>query len=375
MPIAAGGTSLINRNVSLQRPLTEIIIRGLYRVTIATANIASPTAESPQNFLNRIRVFGTWRNGQQVPWDISGATAFVGRRIFQLRGNSLFLDSTSGAGTAEVRQPEPSIPFGQVAATFGNIGTYDIEVFYSLPCAPFIPQSVRATNTPRFWWLPEDWLDSLQLQLSFGDATSFGGIAANTTITNFGSGAGTGVFEVYFKYGQLGKLRGTYQSAIMIRNEQNIVGGSVGAIGNLIQLIPLSKQKTTNVIVKTGQVQQGTSGAAFVFSTLTDLMLDTTQIVVDNKIIRNVYSNRAEKESLGDQWDTVVPQGYFLFSFMGSGNPRSAFRGDNPAVVGPGAQFAVVTNVITPGAHPAASVIQEQIYAQANDPFWTLHQR
>lgn len=368
----AGQQTNINRNMSLQRPLEEILLRFKGRVVIGTANYTAVAAEAPQSILNRIRIFGTWRNGQQVPLDISGATLFAAGRMYDPFGNSLFIGNAP-----PTRQADPSIPFGQVGTTFGNTGTYDLDIFYRIPMAPFLPHAARAAASYPFWWLPEDWNDSLQIVINFGDNTSFGTPAGGTTVafTAFGSGAGSPTVDVILVYAQLSKVRGSYHSAIVMRNEQQIVGGVVGAAGNNIQLIPLSKQKITNITVKTGQVLTGTSGAAFVYASLTDTLLDQTQVIADKTTIRNTYSNQSSKEEQARRWSSIQPQGYLNFSFIDGANPRACFRADNPAVVGPGATFALFTSVVTPGANPACSIIQEQIYSQQGDPFWEVHKR
>lgn len=365
----AGQTSIINRNISLQRPLGVIIVRWRGRVVIGTANYSAVSAEAPQSILNNIRVFGNWKNGQQVPIDISGATAFVYHRLYHVYGNSLFFGTT--------RQADPGMPFGQSLATFGNTGTYDLEIYYRLPMYPNLPQSARASATVPFFWLPEDWNDSLQIQFGFGDLTSFGTPGGSTTVafSAFGSGGGSPIVDVSLVYYQLGRLRGTYSSAIIVRSEQTILGGTVGAAGNNQQIIPLSKQKTTNITLKTGQILTGTSGAVSVFASLSDLLLDATQVKIDNKLIRNTFSNSMSKEDQARLWDSILPQGYFNFSFIDGANPRACLRGDDPGVVGPGANFAVWSNVITPGSNPALTMVQEQIYAMPGDPFWAAHTR
>lgn len=366
---AAGQTTVINRNISLQRPLGVITLRWRGRVVIGTADYTAVAAEAPQTILNNIRIFGNWKNGQQVPVDVSGASAYVMHRIYHVFGNSTFFGTT--------RQPDPGMPFGQVGTTFGNTGTYDLEIYYRIPMYPSLPQSAKASAIVPFLWLSEDWNDSLQVQLGFGDQTSFGTPAGGTTVTftAFGSGAGTPTVDIGLVYYQLGGLRGQYSSAIVVRSEQTVIGGSIAAAGNNIQLIPLSKQKTTNITIKTGQILPGTSGAVSVFASLSDTVLDVTQVRVDNKYIRNTFSNLFSKEDQARLWDSILPQGYQNFSFIDGANPRAAFRADNPSVVGPGATFAVWTNVVTPGGNPAFSMIQEQIYASPNDPFWNAQPR
>src|SRR5262245_45098880 len=69
---------IIPRNLKLTRMLHSILIQLKMRVVIATANIATPAAESPQNYLQRVRLTGTHRlYNQLIPIDLQGSTAFV----------------------------------------------------------------------------------------------------------------------------------------------------------------------------------------------------------------------------------------------------------------------------------------------------------
>jgi hypothetical protein len=258
-----------------------------------------------------------------------------------------------------------------LGATFGNTGTYDIEINYLLPSWPVVDLTARAASIMPYCWQPADWNDTLQVELTFGDLTSFGtpGAMGTTTFSAFGSASGSPTVNIFTRYLIGGPARSGFRSVAVIRNEQQITQG-VTSLGNNIRLTTLQKQKTSNIIFKTGTVLAGTSSFAHVFQTVVDNMLDVTQVVVDNKFIRNNFSNPAAKEHLGLSFGTIEPGGYNGFSFIDSQNPRSAFRADLPTVVGPGSSFELDTNVITAGATQAVNVIQEQFYADADDPWW-----
>jgi hypothetical protein len=231
----------------------------------------------------------------------------------------------------------------------------------------------RADEIVPYLWQPQDWADSLQITLDLGDLSSFGTPAAMTTatFTAFGSGAGSPTVEIYTQYAILGTFRpGTaFNTACVVRNEQTITAGMTGIASN-VRIMPLQKQKTTNILVKTGALLAGTSAGVQVFASLSDVMLDKTLIVVDNKFIRNNLSNLASKENIGYSFTAIEPQGYLPFSFIDSQNPRTAFRADDPNVVGNGANFELDTDVLTAGAQQAVQVIQEMIFADKLDASW-----
>ncbi len=361
---AVAQSVVVPRNLSINRPLESIQLRYRARVTISVANMGAAAAESPQSIINRITVNGTFKGNALTPIKISGATAFAWARLFGARGNSCFING--------VRQVEPGIPFGQTLANFGNIGVYDIDIMYYIPTWPLVSLSSRAWESVPYFWQPEDWADSIQIQLDFGDNTSFGTLGgATVALTAFGSGAGVPECRIFTQYCILGDFRpGThFQTAAILRNEQQITAG-MAAITNNAQIMNLQKQKTTNVMFKSGTTLAGTNAQVQVFAALTDAMLDRTIITVDNKNIRFNQDNIANKETLGMKFATVWPQGYNGFSFIDSQSPRTAFRADDPNVVGGGSTFLLLTDVLTAGATQAVNVIQEQIVANRNDPAW-----
>jgi hypothetical protein len=355
---------LVPRNLSINRPLEAIIVRWRGRVAVTNANMGTAAAESPMTILNRISITGTFKGTSLTPIKLQGSTAYALGRLFGARGSSCYING--------VRQADPGVPFGQTLANFGNIGNYDIDIWYVIPTWPIVSASSRAWESVPYFWQPEDWADSIQVTLELGDATSFGTVGgATVTFTAFGSAAGTPVCEIYTRYCILGSIRPGrhFRTAAVIRNEQQITAGMVTAAAN-VRIMPLQKQKTTNIIVKSGVVLTGTTAGVQVFATLSDVQLDKTLIVVDNKFIRNNLSNLASKESVGYQFGTIEPQGYLPFTFIDSQSPRTAFRADDPMVVGSGANFELDTDILTTGANQAVNVVQEMIFADRDDPSW-----
>jgi hypothetical protein len=350
-PFVALSSPFANKNVNLNRPLERLhfIFRG--RVTIAGANYDAVAAEAPQTILQRVRLEGdSTVNGSQTLIDMSGASIFALPRLLNQRGSSVYING--------VRQPEPSVPFQQVGATFGNIGTYDLEIHYDYVFTPIFPPGLAAVLTP-FLLQKSEWQDSLQLQVFFGDETSFGTPNGATTVTfsAFGSGAGSPTLTVETNYEINGVAAGSFPTGVVLRTEKAATG-DVTTVSNNISLFTLQKRKTTNVIIKTGSLLAGTNPGVQVFSDLSDTILDFTQIRVDNKPIRNIQNNFAAKEYYGYAFGTVLPEGYLNLSFIDSQNPLTFFRGDT---LDKGVEFEVNTNVISNGASQTANVIQEQV--------------
>lgn len=358
----AGSRFTLPNPINLSRPLEALLLTWRGRVVIAGANFTAVAAEAPQTILDNIQIFGTYKGTSQTPWNISGSTAFAMARMFNPRGNSLIING--------VRQAELTVPNAQTLANFGNTGTYDIEIDYLLPTWPWMTTSHRANSSRPFYWYSQDWNNTLQLQLTFGDQTSFGTPAGmtTTTFTAFGAATGSPTVTIAARYVILGDQRSGFKSALVTRNEQQIT--SLVAVSQNQQIALLQRQKTTNVITKSGIILTGTSAFAHVFASLADNQLNRTQIVVDNKAIRNNQSNPQAKEHAGIQYNTVVPGGYLPMSFIDSQVPWTAFRADLPTVVAPGSAFQLMTDTLTANANNGVNFIQEQIIAEPNDPRW-----
>lgn len=342
---------VIPKNLNVNRPLERIHIVWRGRVTIAGGNFTAVAAEAPQTILQRIRLVGTHqRFGSLTPIDITGATAFAMTRLTRFRGCSLYING--------VRQPELNVPFAQAGATFGNNGTYDIEIHYVIPMGPIVSEASKLSVIP-FMFMNADWGDTLQLQLFFGDQTSFGTPAGGTTttFTAFGSASGSPLVSIFTNYEILGPLAGSISPAVVIRGEQTQTA-PLASNGNAIRLQLLQKQKTTNIFLKTGTLLTGSSGGVSVFGSLSDNVLEFTQPVVDNKPIRNNFNNFALKEYEGYAFNTILPGGYNNFTFLDAQNPLAYYRGD---LLAGGSTFELDSNVIGGGANVSASILQEQV--------------
>jgi hypothetical protein len=344
---------VINKNINLTRPLERLHLIWKGRVTITGENYDVIAAEAPQSIIQRIRLTGTHKVfNALVPFDMSGATAFAYPRLFKSRSCSAYING--------VRQLEPNVPFFQVGSTFGNVGIYDMEIHYDIPLGPILQPSSKL-NATAFMFMEDDWSDTLQLQLFFGDETSYGTPGGSTVVafSAFGSNAGSPLVTILTNYEILGPLGSQIEGAVVIRNEQTLTA-PVAAAGQNIQLTLLQKQKTLNVLLKSGILLTGTSAGVSVFASLTDQMLEQTQITVDNKPVKNNFLNAAMKEYTGFAFNTVQPEGYLVESFdEASQQPLTYYRGD---LVAGGSTFAVLSQVLTAEENQAVNFVQEQVF-------------
>lgn len=345
-------TVQIPKNVNLNRPLERLQILWEGRITIAGANMATVFPEALQSLIQQIQLQGQHKvYGALVPLQLTGSDVFAWPALFRSVGCSIVING--------VRVNPLGKPNGLPLATFGNIGAYDVQVFWDIPLVPVLPAAAKLNAVP-FLYMQSDWGDTLNLQLTMGDATSLGvqGGGGSATFTAINSGAGSPQFFVYTNYEILGALADKLTTAVTIRAIQQVPQGNVTAVAaNLVKLAQLQKYKTLNAVLKSGTLAAGTSAGVQVYATLSDAIFETTQIRVDNKAIRNNLKNAAYKEYLRFAFEaTSQPEGYLPMTFVDSLNPRTAFDGDK---VSAGSTYEVDSQILTGGATNYAEVIQE----------------
>jgi hypothetical protein len=345
-------TVQIPKNVNLNRPLERLTIRWEGRITIAGADMTTVFPEALQSLIQQIQLQGQHKvYGALVPLQLTGADIFAWPSLFKTRGCRILINGVS--------INPMGIPNGVPLATFGVIGTYDIKIFWDIPLVPVLPVAAKLNAVP-FLYMQSDWGDTLNLQLTMGDATSLGtlGVGGSVTFSAFGSGAGNAQFFVYTNYEILGALADKLTTAVTIRAIQQVPQGNItAASANLVKLAQLQKYKTLNAVLKSGLLAAGTSPGVQVYSALSDNIFEQTQIRVDNKSIRNNLSNATYKEYLAYAFDAISqPEGYLPMTFVDSLNPRTAFDGD---LVSGGSSFEVDSQIIAANAANYAEVIQE----------------
>ncbi len=345
-------TVQIPKNVNLNRPLAKITIRLDTRITIAGADMATVYPEALQSLIQQVMLQGTHNvYGALVPIQLTGTDIFAWPSLFRSVGCSIIING--------VRVTPLGFPNGLPLATFGAVGTYDVQIFWDLPLVPVLPAAAKLNAVP-FLYMQTNWGDTLNLQLTMGDATSLGvqGAGGSAAFTAINSNQGNAQFFVYTNYEILGELANLLTTAVTIRAIQQVPQGNITAnTANSIKLAQLQKYKTLNVVVKSGTLAGGTSPGVSVYATLTDFLFEQTQIVVDNKKIRNNLSNITTKEDLRFAFEsTNQPAGYLPFSFIGSLNPRTAFEGNK---VSAGSTYEVDSQVIGASGTAFAEIIQE----------------
>lgn len=352
---AAGGPLRVNlpRTLNLNRPVADVFISLRGRATVTVGNYTAVAPEAMGNLLQNVQIQGIHKDfGNLTPIQMSGATAFLFPTMFQARGN----------GTSIINGVYQAFPAGRpMASNFtGAVGTHDFITVWRIPCGPMLGmgQAVKRQAT-NFLWMAKDWADTLQTQLTFGDASALGDTTgATVAFTAFQSATGTPLMSIHLNYSLLTQFEGLMRAGVVVRTEQPCAQQQT-ALTTAAVLQTLQKQITPNIIVKTGTIQTaGLTAGIDTLAALSDFQLDRTQITVDNKPVRNNQDNIVFKADQEAYWNALIPEGYFLLSFVEGQNALLSYRGDGLAG---GSQFQVQTDVIAASANNRQRFIQEQI--------------
>lgn len=356
---AAGGLTVVNPPgpVNLTRSIESLTIQILLRATVTVAPYTAVAPEAPQNFLQRVQLQGNHKDyGGITPLNMTGATIMALGQTAQLigGGGEILVSRNGGALTRFNGFGRPIVsPFD------GTVATHDMILIYHIPFGPTIlPSPIKYKQSTNFLLQPLDWGNTLNLQIQLGDASSFGDpTGATVALAGFG-GVGNPTVNVFANYALLGTFQNKVQrSGVTIRNEQQLPSQVAAANGVLLQ--QMGHQITTLVLLKTGRLQAaGLSAGVDTLATMTDVQLEATQIVVDNKALRNNTNNMVEKAYHERMFNTVVPEGYFPLTFVEGGSSLLAYRGDK---LPGGSQFNLQTNVLTTNANQRQRLLQEYV--------------
>ena len=138
----------------------------------------------------------------------------------------------------------------------------------------------------------------------------------------------------------------------------------IQAAGANVNLLTLQKQPTSRIFVKIG-----TSTIPPAFATLSDFNATALGVSLGgNRVVRELDDVFAHKQSIVKQYHTRPIQGYNLFDFLQSGNPDSAYPGDQ---LGDGTTFQLVANVAGVG-NALGLIIQEQELYRPEGPLYSF---
>jgi hypothetical protein len=360
-----GGSFPLNQVIDLSLPIRGLRFRWSGRIVVGTAGMTTPNPEGPLNVLSSIIWQGTnaRQQGNLTLWNIDSATAFVLPHLHSPRGASYM---TINSGSGETIIASPSTPFGATYNPFGTTGTYDVKIVFDLPSHPFQTNAFgkEPLVVPQFLIRNEEWKDSLQVLLQFGNQAGggatgmFGVSAAGTTFTftAYGSASGNPTVDIYTLPVLMGTtLKDQILPGVISRVATPLTGILQNA-GNNVSLLNMQKQPTPRVYLKSG-----TSTVVPAFATLSDTNVSTLGVTLGgNRNVRNVVDVFVHKMQQCDVYNRDPIQGYAVMDFIEQGNPDASYPGQD---IGDGSTFAL-TGTVAGTTNGFGVVVQEQILQQ-----------
>jgi hypothetical protein len=370
----------LSQVVDLSLPIRGIRIKYQGRCVVGTSGMASTTPEGFLNMLSNIVIQGTnaRQKGNVTLWTIDLASLYGFLHLISSDA-AAFYSINSGDGKGEVQLKSPGVPYSLNTAddnTYnptGATGTYDYRIVIDLPFYPFASNAFGTHPhwVPAFLVRNEEWKDSLQLQFTFvaspGAAVAgpLGTGAAGTTLafTAYGSGTGTPTLDVYSLPIEMGLTLKDQVLPGVISRVVTSVGNPLQSAGTGVTLLNMQKQSTPRVFVKIGV---GTVPP--IMSSLSDTNVTAIGILLgSNRNVRNVVDWYAHKAEAYDAYQRKGIQGYLELDFMDSGDPDSAYPGQN---IGDGSTFTLSANVAGV-ANGQGIILQEQVLHTPTGPLYT----
>lgn len=366
-----GGQFSLTQQVDLSLPIRGIrfVMKG--RVVVGTTGVTTPSAEGFLNLLTNIIIDGTnaRQKGNITLWGgLDLATIYGFLHLISSDAAAFYsINNQDGKGEVQLNTPGTPYAFGtsdqNTYNPTGATGTYDYAVQIDLPFYPFASQAFGEHPhwVPAFLVRNEEWKDSLRIAGQFPGVTNgavagpLGTPAAGSTFvfTAYGSGAGNPTLDIYSLPIEMGNdLKDQVLPGVLSRVSTPIAS-ILQAAGTGVTLMNMQKQPTTRVFIK-----NGVGTAPPTFSTLLDTNITAIGIVLGaNRNVRNVVDTRAHKSIAFDDYQRKQIQGYMHFDFMDSGDPDSAYPGQD---IGDGSTFQLNANVAGV-ANAQGIIVQEQV--------------
>jgi hypothetical protein len=365
LPWTAGGTQTLTQQVDLSLPIRGFRMSFKGRVVIGTAGFTTANPEGFLNLISSIIIQGTnaRQQGNLTLYNIDLATLFVVQNFFAYRGAAYY---SINSGTGETELAPPTLPMPASYAPITATGTYDFRIVLDIPFHPMQSNAFgkEPLTIPQFLVRNEEWKDSIQIVLGFGNqagggATGVLGLSAGTTTITFsayGSGSGTPTIDISSLPVLMGAALKDQILPGVISRVSTPITSVMQSAGTGVPLLNLQKQPTPRIFFK-----QGVSTITPAFTSLTDTNVTALGVQLgQNRNIRNVLDIFQHKLQQADVYSRDLIQGYTMFDFMDQGNPDSSYPGQD---IGDGATLQTTGNV-TGVANALALVVQEQVLQQ-----------
>ena len=324
---------------------------------------------------------GTYRTGPAL----LGTGLFALIQQFQLRGQHLRYGSQTpiirrGDTAAEWMAlmnpnwvPRFSVSVNGGALTQGaalsNTAAATNDVDFVLPI-PMFPYDLSPSDQTFYSLHGPDWPGNLYFDINCADVTALGVTLAQSTISAFGSGAGSGAINIHSERPLVSKdLASKIRPGVTFRvqnTSQPTTAVSTGAASSGAKIADATVGKdTTRFFIKVGTSLAATSGGVVVYTTLSDTIITRTVLAMDNRQLRfqQANANSTMQDYMGRAYGRTIPTGYLMLDMIsgigsGTANAKAAFQS---AQLTAARKFEIDADVNTVAATNIAEVIQEMV--------------
>jgi hypothetical protein len=264
------------------------------------------------------------RYGSQTPIVMRGETAAEFMAIMNPNWTPRFAVSVNGGALLQ-------------GAALSNTASATNDVDFVLPI-PLFPFDLSPSDQAFYALHGPDWPGNLYFDVLTADVTALGVTLAQSTISAFGSGAGSATIDILSERPLLSKdIAARIRPAVTFRVtnfSQPTAAVSTGASQAGVKIGDLTVGKdTSRIFLKTGTAQTATSAGVTAYSSLSDTIITRSFIAMDNRQLgfQNANADSVTQDYVGRMYGRTIPAGYKMIEKIsgigtGTANPKAAFQ-------------------------------------------------
>lgn len=296
------------------------------------------------------------RYGSQSPIQMRGETAAEWMAIMNPNWVPRFSNSVNAGALTQ-------------GAALSNVAAATNDVDFVLPI-PMFPLDLSPSDQTFYSLHGPDWPGNLYFDVNTADVTALGVTLAQSTVSAFGSGAGSGAIDILSERPLVSKdLASKIRPGVTFRiqnTSQPTTAVSTGAATAGTKIADLTVGKdTTRIFRKVGTALAATSGGVVVYGTLSDTILTRDVFAMDNRQLRfqNANANSVMQDYAGRMYGRTIPAGYLMMDMIagigtGTANAKAAFQSSQLTAA---RKFEYDADVNTVAATNVSEVIQEMV--------------
>lgn len=296
------------------------------------------------------------RYGSQVPILMRGETAAEWMALMNPNWVPRFSVSVNGGALVQ-------------GAALSNVAAATNDVDFVLPI-PMFPYDLSPSDQTFYSLHGPDWPGNLYFDVNTADVTALGVTLAQSTISAFGSGAGTGAINIMSERPLVSKdLASKIRPGLTFRiqnTSQPTTAVSTGAATAGVKISDLTVGKdTTRIFRKVGTALAATTGGVVVYTTLSDTILTRDVFAMDNRQLRfqPANGNSVMQDYNGRMYGRTIPSGYLVLDLIsgigtGTANAKASFQSSQLTAA---RKFEYDADVNVVGATQICETVQEMV--------------